>query len=174
MKNLILTITIAALGFTACKSNDDQTKNIGREGLVQSSNDTTGFAAFKEEQAQKLQAADRMRADSLQILKDSIKEIHKDIAEDNATESKRSNESSSRTVASSSSSESTHSTSTVKKKKGMSKAAKGTIIGAGAGALTGALVTKHKRGVGALIGAAVGGGTGYVIGHSQDKKDQNK
>ncbi|QES87445.1 glycine zipper domain-containing protein [Rhizosphaericola mali] len=173
MKNLILTITIATLGFTACKSNDDSTKNIGREGLVQSSKDTSGFAAFKEEQAQKLQAADRLKADSLQILKDSIKEIHKDIATENTTEAKNSNESSSRAVASSSSSESSRTT-TAKKKKGMSKATKGTIIGAGAGALTGALVTKHKRGIGALVGAAVGGGTGYVIGHSQDKKDQNK
>jgi septal ring factor EnvC (AmiA/AmiB activator) len=54
-------------------------------------------------------------------------------------------------------------------KKGMSSAAKGAIIGAGAGAVTGVLVDK-KDGRGAIIGGVVGAGTGYVIGRSKDKK----
>jgi hypothetical protein len=56
------------------------------------------------------------------------------------------------------------------KKKGWSKAAKGTAIGAGSGALVGALVSK-KKGTGAVIGGAVGAGTGYLIGRGKDKKD---
>jgi len=57
------------------------------------------------------------------------------------------------------------------KKKGWSKAAKGTAIGAGAGAAAGALILKKNRGLGAVIGGVVGGGVGYGIGRSQDKKD---
>ncbi len=54
-------------------------------------------------------------------------------------------------------------------KKGWSKAAKGTAIGAGSGAIVGALVSKQK-GKGAVIGGVVGAGIGYLIGRDQDKK----
>jgi len=55
-------------------------------------------------------------------------------------------------------------------KKGMSKAAKGAIIGGVGGALVGAAVSK-KKGTGAIIGGVAGAGGGYVIGRSQDRKD---
>ena len=55
------------------------------------------------------------------------------------------------------------------KKKGWSQAAKGAVIGAGAGALGGILIDK-KDGRGAIIGGVVGAGTGYVIGRAQDRK----
>ena len=52
------------------------------------------------------------------------------------------------------------------KKKGWSGTAKGAVIGAGAGAITGAAISK-KKGEGAIIGglagAAVGAGTGAII-----------
>ena len=52
------------------------------------------------------------------------------------------------------------------KKKGMSNTAKGALIGAGVGAVTGAIVSK-KKGTGAIIGgvagAGVGAGTGAII-----------
>lgn len=54
-------------------------------------------------------------------------------------------------------------------KKGWSSAAKGTAIGAGAGAIGGALIDK-KHGRGAIIGGLVGGGAGYLIGRDKDKK----
>lgn len=57
------------------------------------------------------------------------------------------------------------------KKKGMSKAAKGTIIGTVGGAAVGAIVAKNNRGLGAVIGGVVGGATGYTIGRSKDRKD---
>jgi hypothetical protein len=57
------------------------------------------------------------------------------------------------------------------KKKGWSKAAKGTAIGAGAGAAAGAILVKNNRALGAVIGGVVGGGVGYGIGRSKDKKD---
>jgi len=58
---------------------------------------------------------------------------------------------------------------TTKKKKGWSSAALGTVIGAGAGGLGGALIDK-KKGQGALIGGVAGAGAGYLIGHGQDKR----
>ena len=54
--------------------------------------------------------------------------------------------------------------------KGWSHAAKGTAVGAGTGAITGAILNKDHRGTGAIIGAAIGAGTGYVIGRATDKK----
>lgn len=56
------------------------------------------------------------------------------------------------------------------KKKGWSKTAKGTVIGAGSGAVVGAAVSK-KKGKGAIIGGVVGAGAGYIIGRNEDKKD---
>jgi YMGG-like Gly-zipper len=56
------------------------------------------------------------------------------------------------------------------KKKGWSKAAKGTAIGVGVGAVTGAVVSKNKA-KGAVIGGVLGGGAGYIIGRKKDKKD---
>jgi hypothetical protein len=57
------------------------------------------------------------------------------------------------------------------KKKGWSKAAKGTVIGAGAGAAAGAIIVKNNRALGAVIGGVLGGGVGYGVGRSMDKKD---
>lgn len=59
-------------------------------------------------------------------------------------------------------------------KKKMSNAAKGALIGAGVGALTGVAIAKDKKGKGALIGAGVGAGalTGVVVDKQQKKKQQ--
>jgi outer membrane protein OmpA-like peptidoglycan-associated protein len=57
-------------------------------------------------------------------------------------------------------------------KKGMSKTAKGGIIGAGSGAVVGGvigMITGHTA-AGAIIGAAVGGSTGAIIGRRMDKQ----
>lgn len=56
------------------------------------------------------------------------------------------------------------------RKKGWSKAAQGAVIGGAAGAVGGAIISKHK-GTGAAIGAAVGAAGGYIIGRNKDKKD---
>ena len=54
--------------------------------------------------------------------------------------------------------------------KGWSHAAKGTVVGAGTGAITGAILNKDHRGTGAIIGALIGAGSGYIIGRTTDKK----
>ncbi len=56
-------------------------------------------------------------------------------------------------------------------RQGMSKAAKGTIIGTVGGAAAGAIINKRNRGAGAVVGGIIGGATGYTIGRSQDRKD---
>jgi hypothetical protein len=56
------------------------------------------------------------------------------------------------------------------KEGGWSKAAKGTAIGAGSGAVLGAILSKNK-GKGAVIGGVVGAAGGYILGRKQDKKD---
>ena len=60
---------------------------------------------------------------------------------------------------------------TVKKKKGWSSAAKGTAIGAGSGAVLGAVMAgDHNRVKGAVIGGVVGAAGGYIYGKHRDKK----
>ncbi|MGI4021854.1 MAG: glycine zipper domain-containing protein [Janthinobacterium lividum] len=54
-----------------------------------------------------------------------------------------------------------------KTRHGMSKRAKGALIGGGAGAVGGALIGKNVGG--ALIGGALGAGAGYVVGNETDK-----
>ena len=55
------------------------------------------------------------------------------------------------------------------KKKGISKAAKGAIIGGVGGAVVGGVATKSTKG--AVIGGVVGAAGGYIIGRNADKKD---
>lgn len=58
----------------------------------------------------------------------------------------------------------------VQAQKKWSRQAKDGVIGAGAGAIIGAVVDKNNRGVGALIGGAVGGGAGYLYGKHRNKE----
>jgi hypothetical protein len=60
-----------------------------------------------------------------------------------------------------------------KKKKGWSHTAKGAVVGAGAGAITGAFLNKdHLKGaaIGTLIGAGIGAGTGAIVDHQKKKR----
>lgn len=64
---------------------------------------------------------------------------------------------------------------TGQRKDGMSKTAKGGIIGAGGGAVVGGVVGgllggKKGTAIGAIAGAAVGGSTGAIIGRKMDKQ----
>ena len=62
----------------------------------------------------------------------------------------------------------------VKKKKRMSTPVKGALIGAGVGAVTGAVVAKKSRVKGAVIGAVAGAGAGAVTGVIIDKRNEKK
>lgn len=56
----------------------------------------------------------------------------------------------------------------VNKKKGISDAGKGAVIGAVGGAVAGAVI--GRNGKGAAIGAVIGAAGGYVIGRKKDKQ----
>lgn len=56
----------------------------------------------------------------------------------------------------------------VKKKKGISDAGKGAIIGGVGGAVAGAVI--GKNGKGAAVGAVIGAAGGYILGRKSDKK----
>ncbi|PBQ34165.1 hypothetical protein CNR22_21125 [Sphingobacteriaceae bacterium] len=64
--------------------------------------------------------------------------------------------------------------STPEKKKGLNNAAKGAIIGLGAGAAAGAIIGKENRGKGAIIGGVAGAIGGAVGGAVLDKRKKNK
>jgi hypothetical protein len=57
------------------------------------------------------------------------------------------------------------------RKRGWSKAAKGAAIGGGSGAVLGAIISKNNKAKGAIIGGVLGAGGGYVLGRVLDKKD---
>ncbi len=61
-------------------------------------------------------------------------------------------------------------TQTTTRKKGWSSAAKGAVIGGGAGAIGGAIISRKKPVQGAIIGGVVGAAGGYIIGKDIDKK----
>ncbi len=66
-----------------------------------------------------------------------------------------------------------HNTTTTEKRKGWSGAAKGAVIGAGVGAISGAVIDKKKPAQGAVIGGLAGAGLGAGAGailDSQKKK----
>jgi len=133
-------------------------------------------AALKQQQAEKELAVKAVK-DSLRL--DSFKKAEL-VKKEQAAEEKRQAElaaarragaNSSRSYASSGSSTSSSygGTQPTAKKKGWSDAAKGTVIGAAAGAVGGALIDK-KKGRGAIIGGLAGAGGGYLIGRGEDRK----
>ncbi len=60
-------------------------------------------------------------------------------------------------------------TAVTKKKRGWSNKAKGAVIGAGVGAITGAMIDK-KKGEGAVVGGLIGAGAGFGVGAIIDGK----
>jgi len=65
-------------------------------------------------------------------------------------------------------------TSSPAKKKTLSHTAKGAIVGAGAGAITGAIINHNDRvkgaAIGTVLGAGIGAGTGLIVDKSVKKK----
>lgn len=151
----ILAIAVMGLMFTAC-SNAKKEEAI-RVAAVKAVKDSIRLDSFKRADAeQKLQAAKLQEEKRILML-----------AEEKAAENAPAATMAAPRVAGSSSQASV--TETNSKKKGWSSAALGTVIGAGAGGLGGALIDK-KKGRGAVIGGVAGAGAGYLIGRGQDKK----
>ncbi|KEQ31417.1 YMGG-like glycine zipper-containing protein [Pedobacter antarcticus] len=150
----ILAIATVALMFGAC-SNAKKEEAI-KIATIKAVKDSIRLDSFKRADSEaKLQAA-KIKEEKRVLM----------LAEERAAENAPAARIAEPTVHSSAS----NSTSTQNtKKKGWSSAALGTVIGAGAGGLGGALIDK-KKGRGAAIGGVAGAGAGYLIGRGQDKK----
>ena len=131
---------------TACSSKE---KTDTEKNLVLSASDTAGLADFQEWQAQNERKDASMYYTANQAPAPVVK----------------------RTVARKPAATTTAPVATTSKKKGWSKAAKGTAIGAATGAVAGAIINKKNRVLGGVIGGVLGGGVGYGIGRGMDKKD---
>lgn len=173
MKNLLLTGALSVLTLTACKKDDTTTaqKSLEQEKLE--------FQA-RQLEIEKQKFAIEKEKIAFEKAKDSIAKVEKEkqasIAANNKPQVIRETRTIYRDAPSSGSNNSSYASNSgsdnqVAEKRGMSKAAKGTIIGTVGGAAAGAIISKKNRGAGAVIGGVVGGATGYTIGRSQDRKD---
>ncbi|MDQ6904239.1 MAG: glycine zipper domain-containing protein [Bacteroidota bacterium] len=145
MKKLLMALAIASV-FAACKS--DSKTDLETNKIIMS--DTTGAypANASSDTGTAVQRGERPLP-----------------ASNTAAETR--NESPKSTSASSTKTETTNRTTT--KKKGWSSRAKGAVIGGAAGAVGGAIISKHK-GTGAVVGGVGGAAAGYIIGNEIDRK----
>ncbi|HEU0227862.1 MAG TPA: glycine zipper 2TM domain-containing protein [Arachidicoccus soli] len=105
--------------------------------------------------------AQQKTIDSMKTINDSIKAIKHHEAVVNNAQSGQTN------------TQSTQSTD-APRKKGWSNKAKGAVIGAGVGAVTGAIVDRKHRAAGAVIGGVGGAGAGYGVGAILDNKKKKE
>jgi hypothetical protein len=154
MKKILFALSAATV-MVACNTNPG---TAAADQATVTTVDTTGFAqfqAFKQQQA--FLAA--------QAAAPAVRTVTRYVPVRSASTA-RSYSSSAAPVAMTS-----ESSNAAKSKRGISKAAKGAIIGGVAGAAGGAIINKKNRGVGAVIGGVLGAGAGYGIGRGMDKKD---
>jgi len=146
MKQVILLIAIAAVVSVATVGLVNSSKS---KKLDATATELAQFETWKEQQAQKENAV------AIAPTKTAAR----------TTSTKRTTYSSPKMVSESSN------PAQATKKKGWSKAAKGSVIGGVVGAGAGAVINKRNRAAGAVIGGILGAGGGYVIGRTMDKKD---
>jgi uncharacterized protein YcfL len=175
MKNIVLTGILSVFMLTACKKDDqvaekslDQQKiefqmrqlEIEKQKLAIEKEKMAYEAQKKADSAVEAQKAKTAAANNSKP--QVIRETHTVYRDRPSQSSSNGNYADNGTSASQG---------TTTQKKGMSKAAKGTIIGTVGGAAAGAIIAKKNRGLGAVIGGVVGGATGYTIGRAGDRKD---
>jgi hypothetical protein len=154
MKKLIAIMFVAVV-MTSCgnKAKEEATAKAEQQAAIKAVKDSIRLDSFKRvDIAKKEKIAQQAEEKRVMMLAD----------ERRAAAAPAVTSGSNRTTSSTTTTSST-------KKKGWSQAAKGTAIGAGAGALGGVLVDKNNA-RGAIVGGVVGAGAGYLIGHGQDKK----
>lgn len=149
MKYLFSIVITATVLLSACSNNNAKEQALIKQQAIAAVKDSLKLDSFKKAEVKKQEEA-KIAA--------QVKEEKRTLllAEKNE-------------AASQSSGSRNYEASAPAKKKGWSEAAKGTVIGAGAGALGGALIDK-KKGRGAIIGGVVGAGAGYLIGRDKDRK----
>jgi len=161
----LLLVTGISVGMVACHSNPNpSTVKTTNTTPVVAKADTAGLAAFKA--AKQARYEDSLKNVGAEREKSRTKATY-------AATRPRASYASSGSRSSSAASGYGSTAYPVAKKKSHA-ARNGALIGAGAGALTGALVTKKNRGVGALIGGVAGGAAGFGVGKIVEKKKENQ
>lgn len=153
MKNIILAIAFVT-AFAACNSKKSETRDI------QLLNDSS---AYKNDMY-----SDTSNMTQVEPVAVPVTRTPRSVAPRRTTSVSHTNTSAS--TSNSGAGTSTQTTQTTTRKKGWSSAAKGAVIGGGAGAIGGAIISKKKPVQGAIIGGVVGAAGGYIIGKDIDKK----
>jgi hypothetical protein len=172
MKKFVLSLSIglsAATFMVACNSN----QGVAEQANVAKAADTTGLAEF---QSAKQQIAMSEAAAFTAASASQAKTVYVPVRSAAKSTAKKSTSSSSKTASSETANKEVMPSSQTEnaaktQKKGISKAAKGAIIGGVVGAAAGAVINKQNRVVGAVIGGVAGAAGGYGIGRGMDKKD---
>ncbi len=167
MKNIITAGMVAALLLTACNKNDQ----VAEKSLEQQKMEFQQRQIEIEKQRlaiekEKIAYETQRKADSIETVTKARQASAAPVRTNVVRETVYVNNTPSGNTGNASSG-----TTQAQQKQGMSKAAKGAIIGTVGGAAAGAIINKRDRGTGAVIGGIVGGATGYTIGRAQDRKD---
>lgn len=158
MNRMIALCLLAGIGFTACSGSSAKEEALAKAAALKQVKDSLALDSFrKAEIAEKERLEqEKLQAQERQAINDAAGISHSETEQ--GDQYYQASEPSATPVA------------TTEQKKGWSDAAKGTAIGAGAGAVMGAIIDKDKRLRGAAIGAAIGGTGGYVIGRKKDRQ----
>ena len=165
MKKILSIFTIAVV-FTACKSKTDSTLNTSKNMVLV---DTTGLSKSNV----LTDVGDNKYVINDKGVKTPVSDkpmVVKPVGTSPQKTTTVNNSGSNNSSGGSGNSQPTTAQAPVNQDKGWSDAAKGTAIGAGSGAILGAVLDKNNRAQGAVIGSAVGAGAGYIIGRHRDKK----
>lgn len=164
MKKLIYVFVIAAGTLGACKPKSD----LDSKKEIVSLSDSTFYNSNYLTDTGAVANADEFIATGAVVSGKSTLPVKKSNTGSSGSSSSKSGTYSGGGGGSTGSSASTGTTAPAKKT-GISKAAKGAIIGGVGGAAAGGIITRSGKGAG--IGAVVGAAGGYIIGRSKDRKD---
>jgi len=153
MNKILVLCLIAGFSFSACNNQHAKEEASAKEAAVKQVKDSLALDSFRKAESAKKEHLDLQKKERQQA-GTSYQQENQDNQYQQASESAVPPATSAATP----------------QKKGWSDAAKGTAIGAAAGAGVGALIDKDKRLRGAAIGAAVGGAGGYAIGRKKDRQ----
>lgn len=160
MIKLVLTALIAAVALTGCGNNEAELAKLQHQRSIDSMNMVM--------EQQQLEIARQKSMDSMAAVVAA-----KEAAARSNRSTNRSSGSTQYVQSNSGRAEAAPAAAPEQKRKGWSGAAKGAVIGAGVGAVSGAMID-DKKGRGAIIGgvagAGIGAGTGAIIDGSKKKK----
>ncbi|MCL4640278.1 MULTISPECIES: YMGG-like glycine zipper-containing protein [Olivibacter] len=157
MNKIIALCLMASIGFTACNNNSAKEEALAKAAALKQVKDSLALDSFRRAEIAEKEQLEQEKLQAQEMETQAARNTSYSEPEQ-GSQYYEASESNTAPVAAST------------QKKGWSDAAKGTAIGAGAGAVMGALIDKDKRLRGAAIGAAIGGAGGYAIGRKKDRQ----